>query len=675
MPFFESFSRRSVHAAAQALRAASGRVRDALGGMTLSAKMMTFFAALVTAALGVVLFGSRVGIDSVAEQLVGREFAAQSRIFENVRDLSYDHMASSAALLASDYGFRSAVASGDAATIVSAMDSLKRRLDIASAMMISADGIVVGAHGRASAGDIKILVDAVNEGATRGLISIGGVPFRAVAAPINAPDTIGWIIFMARIDDRDIARLATLSAIPLRASVVPLRRLPPGVPIVSAGSATNVEQRLGGDRMLVQASRVPSFGRSEPSVLVLRYNLTRALDAYDPMIRVLLVSCLLALGMAVGGSYWIARKLARPIETLGHAVRRVGQGHYDQVEVVTGDEIGRLASAFNAMVVAIEDRGRQLAQTQNDARARLEAKIREVQDENRRLDGIAASQRDAAMADAANALDARLAPLLRAFDAEANRLFGAAFDMRTSLEGARSRATEAGQSALRAEQMTKSVASSVADLASASERIAGEARSTRELVHQTTTHSAAATTSFADLSGAVNGIGTVTSEIRSISDRTNILALNAAIEAARAGTAGVGFGVVAAEVKDLANQTARLTDMISTQLREVKQLTVDAHVLTQRVGDALSTAGTVTEAIASAARAQSDATGKISIGIVDIAADSVHAVEALDKIDSAALQSWRLADQVTGSAESVASRVKTLRETLDTFLLTLRRSA
>lgn len=656
-------------------RRCAAMVRRKADGMTLSGKMMAFFGALLAAALALVLTGSRIGIDAVADQLVGREFAAQSRIFETIRELRYDHLEAGAELLAADYGFRSAVASGDAATIGSAMDTLRQRMGIATAVLVSADGMVVGAHAKASGADLRTLVEAVNDGATRGIVSLGGVPYRAVAAPVRAPQTIGWIVFMTRLDDRELAVQARLSAIPLRAHVVPIRSLAPGIPIVAPGSPLNIEQDVDGDRMLIQASRVPSFGKGEPQALVLRYNLSRALDAYDPMARALLMSSLLALALAIAGSYRIARTLARPIETLGRAVQRVGQGHYAQVEVETGDEIGRLAAAFNEMVDAIEDRGREIAKAQDDARAKLETKIREVQEENARLNGIAAAQRGEAMAEAATALDDRLVPLLQAFDAEANRLTAAAFSMRTSLEGARTRASEAERSALRAEQMTKDVATSVGDLASASERIAGEARSTRELVHQTTAHSAAATTSFADLSGAVNGIGHVTGEIRAISDRTNILALNAAIEAARAGTAGVGFGVVAAEVKDLANQTARLTDMIATQLAQVKQLTLDAHVLTQRVSDALSTTGTVTEAIASAACAQSAATGRISVGIVDIAADSVDAVGALAKIDAAALRSWQLADQVTGSAESVAARVTLVRETLDVFLLKLRDAA
>ena len=647
----------------------------AIDGLTLSGKMMAFFGALLTVALALVLIGSRYGIDRAADRIIGREFAAQSRIFENIRELRYDQMANGAQVLAADYGFRSAVASGDANTIVSAMDTLKRRMAIDDVALVSIEGSVVGLHDRASAREVALLAEAAQHGATRGVVGVAGVAFRVAAVPVRAPETIGWIIFLSRIDDRDLERQASLSAIPLRAHVVPIARLDPAIPIVEPGSATSIERRIGGERTLVQASRVGSFGRSEPRVLVLEYSLSRALDAYTPMLQMLFGSCLLALALAVAGSFYIARKLARPIEALSLAALQVGRGDHVHVAIETADEIGRLASAFNAMVDAIADRGREIAEIELAARAKLETRIREVQQENARLDGIAATQRSATMAEAAGALETGIAPLLATFDVEAKRLFDAAFTMHTSLDGARLRASDAQRSALRAEQMTQGVAASVGDLARASERIAGEARATRGLVERTTGHGAAATTALAQLRGAVDGIGDVTGEIRTISHRTNILALNAAIEAARAGAAGVGFAVVAAEVKDLANQTSRLTDMIASQLDAVKQLTGDADLLTRRVSDALSSTGSATDSIASAARAQSDATGTISIGIADIAAASVIAVEALATIDGAAVESCALADRVTGSAQSVAERVTTLRATLDTFLLRLRAAA
>ncbi len=631
--------------------------------------MALFYGGLLAFALGLVLVGSHIGITLVADRILGREFAAESRVFENVREMRYDQMQHGAALLAADYGFRGAVATGDAPTIGSALDSLRQRLGIDRALMVSTAGTVVGFDDHDRAADRGYLVAAVTGGATRGVLQLDGVNYRAVATPVKAPDTVGWVVFLDALDRREMTRMAQLSAIPLRAELLPIDRVSKDIPIVKAGSARSAERRIGGQRLLEQASIVPDFGNRRPQVLVLQYSLTDALTAYAPMFRILLASCALALAIAIAGSLYLARRLARPIEALDRAAQRVGRGEFAQVEITTHDEIGRLTAAFNTMVHDIEDRERQVAQAQ----ARLEQRIAEVQAENARLDAIATRQRNAAMAEAATALDVELAPLLRAFDAEAGRLFVAARDMRASLDDAKTRASDAGRSALRSEGMTQDIAGNADDLARSGERIAVEAGSTLGLVRRAADDSVAATASFVGLRNAVDEIGSVTGAIRSISDRTNMLALNAAIEAARAGAAGRSFAVVAAEVKDLAKQTAELTIAIGKRLAQIDQASSDADATMGQVRDTLAAAGDVTEMIASAARSQYEATGNISHGISDIAHDSRAAVTAIDHINRAADASVRMADQVQASAESVTTRASVLRATLDTFLSSLRR--
>ncbi|MGI1658732.1 MAG: sensor histidine kinase [Desulfitobacterium sp.] len=64
----------------------------------------------------------------------------------------------------------------------------------------------------------------------------------------------------------------------------------------------------------------------------------------------LLLAGLLALLIGSLLSYWTSRRLTTPLQTLTHAVQRVGEGHLDeQVSVTTRDEVGQLATAFNRM--------------------------------------------------------------------------------------------------------------------------------------------------------------------------------------------------------------------------------------------------------------------------------------------------------------------------------------
>lgn len=263
-------------------------------------------------------------------------------------------------MLAADFGFREAAATGDAPTIDSALNSLEARLSLSDAFVVGLDGVVVGANGKLTEADQQRLFDALDTGSEQGIARLAERETMVVAAPIEAPSLLGWVVFTRDMGAKELNSLAKLSALDLHPNILPLGRLPKGVG-VAKGSNAATQEAANGEQLLVRASPVRNFIEDEPQALVLTYSLTAALAGYQPIFTALLFFGLLGIVLAVAGSWLLARRMARPIAALERATRSVGSGEHAQVSVQTHDEISRLSRSFNRMVHNIADRERQIA--------------------------------------------------------------------------------------------------------------------------------------------------------------------------------------------------------------------------------------------------------------------------------------------------------------------------
>ena len=324
-------------------------------GASLSAKLTLFYAGLFALAAALILLGAQTGISAYAERMVASEMAAGAKVFDRVTTMRYAQLGDAGRVLASDFGFREAAATGDAPTIASALDSLRGRLDLDQAFFVDIDGRVTGFAGALRPAEAETLRTALDSGANSGVLRIGDQRFNAAAAAVEAPVTIGWVVFANALDGGEMAALSKLSAIDLSPRIVPLGELPMGM---SLGTAT--ERPVAGERMLAQASPIASFRSDDPQALLLEYSLTQALAAYAPMLWSLLICGIVGVMMAVAGSWLLAKRITRPIRALDAAARRVAQGDYAQVAVETRDELGTLADSFNRMVDDIGERERQI---------------------------------------------------------------------------------------------------------------------------------------------------------------------------------------------------------------------------------------------------------------------------------------------------------------------------
>lgn len=248
--------------------------------------------------------------------------------------------------------------------------------------------------------------------------------------------------------------------------------------------------------------------------------------------------CVLILMLAMlAASQLLIRFLLSQLNTLKDVMLHVEKtGDLSaRVPLASGDEVGQMAGAFNAMQCTYHRVVSTVAHTAaqlDSGAARLAASMSEVRH------GMLGQQSETDQAATAiNEMSATVHHIAQHA--------GATRDLSQTAD------TLAGGG--------KEVVSRVQDSISG---LSSGVQQTAEMIRQ-----------LADDSQKINSVVGV---IHSIAEQTNLLALNAAIEAARAGDLGRGFAVVADEVRNLAKRVQTSTDEITRMVTDLQAGTRDA---------------------------------------------------------------------------------------------------
>ncbi len=307
--------------------------------------MGLFGLALLLAAIAVV-----TAVTNSARQVVRDEMTAAGAVYSQLWTARSSQLQQGAGVLAQDYGFREAVATNDEATVRSALDNLRSRQGVDGALILGVDGYATSTGLALDDADLDRLFNGLDSGRIEsGVLNIDGQPFQVVAAPVNAPVLIGWVVFAERLDAAQMRNLEKLSAIPLSASV--------GVNRLSGQTRDGPVTVQTADGPSMRLDRpLPSFDTGAPAELVLTYPLKRAMRPYEALFWWLAAIGAAGLALLTSGTWILSRGLTKPIRALDEAVHRLQQGDYVEAPVTSNDEIGRLAASFNAMVGDLKDR-------------------------------------------------------------------------------------------------------------------------------------------------------------------------------------------------------------------------------------------------------------------------------------------------------------------------------
>ena len=358
----------------------------------LRTKLTVLYAGLFAATLALIALFALEEVSQNAREVVRNDLAASGAVFERVWAQRMTQFENDGVLLSRDFGFRTAVASRDVPTIRSALQNLRVRLGIDTALFITPDGAVISADDRGPPLDPKLRQALQSEDAVSGVVALADAPYETVAIPMGEATQSGWLVFAAKLDARDMKSLEAMAAIPLTASVVYRDA-------TGAWRQNRDDTGLGGARpdprlldRFMQARNAPltidgatglelalarplrSLHPGQTVLLIAEYPLAKAMVAYRRLLALLLITGTVGLGVLIAGTWALARTVTRPISQLEDAARRLQRGEAARVEPQTQDEIGRLAETFNTMSAEIHQRERELEAALNDAEAANRAK-------------------------------------------------------------------------------------------------------------------------------------------------------------------------------------------------------------------------------------------------------------------------------------------------------------
>jgi len=316
-------------------------------------------------------------IAGAASREVQGQLQSSGAVYDRLWQQRTHELQNAAQLLARDFGFRAAVASGDEATIQSALGNAAARLRVRSAFIVSADGRVSSIDAAVSGAEAAALWAPLDDGRLTGVTVLAGRPRQLVAAPIMAPVLIGWVVFAADLDPREMRSLERLSAIPLHAAVLASAK---GKWTEASGSMSTLDPRaarlaqahlgqpaafemaLGGNRSIALAKPLPTFSSGDRAILLLAYPKSEAMADARKLQLALGLMTLLGLLLVAVATWKAAGRITQPLARLDEAAGRLASGEHVQVRVRGEDELARLASSFNEMVGKIAEREQRITQ-------------------------------------------------------------------------------------------------------------------------------------------------------------------------------------------------------------------------------------------------------------------------------------------------------------------------
>jgi diguanylate cyclase len=344
------------------------------------ARVASVLILLLLVVIGALYFSVKAATNSAVRSQALAQLDVGARVFERLLDVRGRRLADGVQLLAADFGFRDAVASGDSATMRSVLLNHGKRINASDMILLGMDGKVLAStlsevpEGSTFKYD-QSLREARRNRQVMLIVPLQGKPHLLVEASVLAPLPIARVVMGFSMDGAFADELRSLSN--LEVSFLAIEKDQPGELVTTQpqelrrsilalmqGDSTrrgvsttdHLEQRF------LNQSLVLASDENGKVLALLQSPLDAAMQAFVPLDEKILAIALVALLASLIGALLLARTVSRPVQALALAAERIGQGDYQTpVTLARSDELGLLAHAVNSMQSGIAEREQQLA--------------------------------------------------------------------------------------------------------------------------------------------------------------------------------------------------------------------------------------------------------------------------------------------------------------------------
>lgn len=328
--------------------------------MRLRTRIAVIFILLLATVLSVALSIVSAANRSNAEAEVQRQLNVGTLVFTRVLDTNRRQLTQAAQAVASDYGFREAVATRDTDTVVSALENSGARIGANVVVLVSLQGRVLAASGTALKIGSEFTASRVlrASAAPENVATImvdGGHVYQVVMVAVRSPLPVAWIAMGFELGSAAARELADITGLGVTLNVGP-----PGH-LTEAVSTLSHAQRRPAD--LLERRLQLSTEHSAPVVAILSRSLSEARAPFERLTNVLYLVALASLAASALAAYLLARNITRPLQNLIEAVDHIRRGNYSGAfGVQRRDELGVLSEGLQLMQQAVQSRDRSIRQ-------------------------------------------------------------------------------------------------------------------------------------------------------------------------------------------------------------------------------------------------------------------------------------------------------------------------